>query len=354
MFSRLWQTGSAAPRDPASIKLAAATLAVAGDVSAQVSAVDILEKGRRNTAGATAAPLAAALAEAYFQAKQYDKLLAIADDLVKQLPQSQTAVLLATRAAYAAGGQKEGRRVVETNIGRFDQEPMALRTIGGVAMPFGDVETSAKLTCQIIDSGRATPGDYNQIAWGDLMAAKTSPASVEAANQGVLMMGNRPGSGLLHTLAAVEADSGKETEARAVLLQRMERAASCKATIRANRRWWCPKAQRGARRLNPAALEPTLTVQPGQSDSWVPWKFETKFLRLFRPAAMGDRINGWSVCWIGGWDKCRVLIVVMVERPRRPGAIPARKSQEQVLVSSGDRPRRLAIGAPTGRHYLAS
>jgi hypothetical protein len=43
---------------------------------------------------------------------------------------------------------------------------------------------------------------------------------------------------------------------------------------------------------------------------------ETKFLRLFKPAALGDRINGWRVCWVGGWDKCWVLFVVMVERPR--------------------------------------
>jgi site-specific recombinase XerD len=33
-------------------------------------------------------------------------------------------------------------------------------------------------------------------------------------------------------------------------------------------------------------------------------------------AALGDRIDGWRVCWIGGWDKCRVLFVVMVERQR--------------------------------------
>jgi hypothetical protein len=44
---------------------------------------------------------------------------------------------------------------------------------------------------------------------------------------------------------------------------------------------------------------------------------ETKFLRLFKPVALGDRIDGWLVCWIGGWDKCRVLFVVMVQRPRR-------------------------------------
>jgi hypothetical protein len=43
---------------------------------------------------------------------------------------------------------------------------------------------------------------------------------------------------------------------------------------------------------------------------------ETKFLRLFKPVALGDRIDGWRVCWVGGWDKCRVVFVVMVERPR--------------------------------------
>ena len=43
---------------------------------------------------------------------------------------------------------------------------------------------------------------------------------------------------------------------------------------------------------------------------------ETKFLRLFKPVALGDHIGGWRVCWVGGWDKCLVLFVVMVERPR--------------------------------------
>jgi hypothetical protein len=41
---------------------------------------------------------------------------------------------------------------------------------------------------------------------------------------------------------------------------------------------------------------------------------ETKFLRLFKPAALGERIDGRRVCWIGGWDKCWVVFVVMVER----------------------------------------
>jgi hypothetical protein len=64
---------------------------------------------------------------------------------------------------------------------------------------------------------------------------------------------------------------------------------------------------------------------------------ETKFLRLPSPAVMGQRIDGWRVCWVGGWDKGRVLFVVMVERPRRqhPGRI--RRSKLVSLQSKGRR-----------------
>ena len=46
---------------------------------------------------------------------------------------------------------------------------------------------------------------------------------------------------------------------------------------------------------------------------------QTRFLRLRKPAVLGDRINGWRVCWLGGWDKGKVFFVVMVERvvPKR-------------------------------------
>ena len=45
----------------------------------------------------------------------------------------------------------------------------------------------------------------------------------------------------------------------------------------------------------------------------VAMQVETKFLRLRRAAALGERIDGWRVCWLGGWDRGRVFFVVMVE-----------------------------------------
>ena len=43
---------------------------------------------------------------------------------------------------------------------------------------------------------------------------------------------------------------------------------------------------------------------------------QTKFLRLFHAVPLGHRIDGWRVCWVGGWDRCHVLFVVMLEAPR--------------------------------------
>jgi hypothetical protein len=54
----------------------------------------------------------------------------------------------------------------------------------------------------------------------------------------------------------------------------------------------------------------------------------TQFLRLTKPAALGNRINGWRVCWVGGWDRCRVLFVVMVESKRAAGAVKSKQRAE--------------------------
>jgi len=41
---------------------------------------------------------------------------------------------------------------------------------------------------------------------------------------------------------------------------------------------------------------------------------ETKFLRLPKPVELGEQIEGWRVCWLGGWDKNRIFYMVMVVR----------------------------------------
>ena len=39
---------------------------------------------------------------------------------------------------------------------------------------------------------------------------------------------------------------------------------------------------------------------------------ETTFLRLSQAVALGSEIDGWRVCWLGGWGRCRLFYFVMV------------------------------------------
>ena len=47
-----------------------------------------------------------------------------------------------------------------------------------------------------------------------------------------------------------------------------------------------------------------------------PMSLETKYLHLQQPVSMGHRIDGWRVCWLGGWDKQRLFFVVMLVRAK--------------------------------------
>jgi hypothetical protein len=46
-------------------------------------------------------------------------------------------------------------------------------------------------------------------------------------------------------------------------------------------------------------------------------QLETKFLRLRQPVKLRDEIDGWRVCWLGGWDTNRLFYMVMVVREGR-------------------------------------
>jgi hypothetical protein len=61
---------------------------------------------------------------------------------------------------------------------------------------------------------------------------------------------------------------------------------------------------------------------------------ETKFLRLRQPVALGFEIDGWRVCWLGGWGKHRLYYFVMVTRVNAAkyqghAARPLRRTQER-------------------------
>lgn len=41
---------------------------------------------------------------------------------------------------------------------------------------------------------------------------------------------------------------------------------------------------------------------------------ETKYLYLPQEIALGEQIDGWKVCWLGGWGRDRLFYYVRVAR----------------------------------------
>ena len=41
---------------------------------------------------------------------------------------------------------------------------------------------------------------------------------------------------------------------------------------------------------------------------------ETRFLKLCSSVEVGAIVDGWTVSWVGGWDRARVFFLVMVIR----------------------------------------
>ena len=57
-----------------------------------------------------------------------------------------------------------------------------------------------------------------------------------------------------------------------------------------------------------------MTVRTARSHFCPVMNLETKYVHLRKPVALGHRIDGWRVCWVGGWDRQRVFFVVMLLR----------------------------------------
>ena len=70
---------------------------------------------------------------------------------------------------------------------------------------------------------------------------------------------------------------------------------------------------------------------------------QTKFLWLCKPVLLGDHIDDWRICWLGGWDKRRVFFVVMVEREcEEPVELPDPRTESQNQLPSGNSSMALA------------
>jgi transglutaminase-like putative cysteine protease/tetratricopeptide (TPR) repeat protein len=216
-FARLWEQGEEGSAEQ--IRVAAVSL-LADEPTAWNLALPILDKAVHSGTASSSEFATLALAQAYISGKD-PKSAAVTEQLLKAHPRSETALTLGLEGAYISGGKKAADHFLELNMPRFDQDFEALRAVASMAMVYDDTDRSIALTQSMIDAGQARSEDFNRIAWASLMAGKVTSKTLELSNRGILLSGNQA-TGLLHTLAAVDAELAREGEARQTILQRMK------------------------------------------------------------------------------------------------------------------------------------
>lgn len=214
-FYHFWQPGSGRGADE--IRFAAASLIAVGDGAE--SAVPILKEGLEAAEGPTARRrFEIALARAYSELERYPELLEIARRWLGENPESETAHTHLSRALRGLDRTEELEKAARERAERIAADPWALRTLAQLAQQRDDLHGAEENYRRLIDSGKASSGDYNNLAWNALIRGGVTEEDLADSRRAVSISG-ASGFASLHTLAALYAELDRGLEAREVLLQ---------------------------------------------------------------------------------------------------------------------------------------
>jgi len=221
LFARFWTTGSS-PTDnagPDAIRIAAIALTIQKP-SSQAPLEPALAAFK---AAPTSTDLTLLLAYAYLNHQDGAIARTYTDKLLAQYPDSITAITLTGRVDWLLRDFASWSTLLSNRLAKRPTDHDLLLQSAYEAEDESDFARARKALQQIIDSGKATSMDYNNLAWLGLFDAHVDAASIEAAQQANSLTKNASFSEI-HTLACLYAAQGKTTEARQLLLAGMAAA----------------------------------------------------------------------------------------------------------------------------------
>ncbi|HPW55884.1 MAG TPA: DUF3857 domain-containing protein [Thermoanaerobaculaceae bacterium] len=215
LFPRIWSKGD--PADPARLRLAGALLATSAPLArTMVASLELACKDVSGDGLELACELA--LAQAYGNARKFDLQLGVAQRLLDAYPDSDRALVLVGMAARGLANWDLAVRSAQARLERTPGDREATRLLARALGEKGDYSSALRELQRLVDDGKETPGDYNQLAWYALLAGKLDDATVTQAQRAVERSGGVT-YGALHTQAAVFAERGQTTEAYQTILK---------------------------------------------------------------------------------------------------------------------------------------
>ncbi|MGD0736198.1 MAG: DUF3857 domain-containing transglutaminase family protein [Terracidiphilus sp.] len=220
VLPRFWTIGSSKPGadSPEAMRLAAISL-LAGSMDAKPYLAEI-SADRDKATGQRQTDLDLLLAFAAMSAEQPAIGMPAAKRLMDQEPDSAVALNLAAQGYELLNDAPSLQALLAPRL-KKKPDDRDLLSVQVRAYELARDFKAAQATAQkVLDSGKATTGDYNNYAWIGLFHDDLGDDITKAAQQSV-QMGKNSGFAELHTLACIYAAQGKTTEARQVLDQAM-------------------------------------------------------------------------------------------------------------------------------------
>jgi Flp pilus assembly protein TadD len=218
-FPYFWNKGQEADID--AIKTASLVLAPSKSLKNDDVAA-LLQLREKFKTDELKARLDVVLASAYQAQEKWPELAAVAERLLRQFPDSNTALRFASNAYSNGKRLDDWDKLVQSRLAKRPDDADNLLFAARLAGEKGDYAKARELMKKLIDRGTATAIDLNLYAWDALfMPGPIGPDSVEAAERANEMTKNAEFS-ILHTVACIYARSGKGAQANTVLLKAME------------------------------------------------------------------------------------------------------------------------------------
>lgn len=220
LFPRFWTIGSSKPgaNSPEAMRLAAISLLV-GSMDARAYRAEIAAD-RDKATGQQQEDLDLLLAESAIFSEQPAIALPAVKRLMALEPDSPLAVNLAGRCYTQQNDPASWQAMLTPLLAKKPGDYDLLGEQVSLYALAGDFKSAQQTQQKILDTGKATAGDYNEYAWLGLFHNDLGDDITKAAQQSVQMT-NNSSFATLHTLACIYAAQGKTTEARQELQDAM-------------------------------------------------------------------------------------------------------------------------------------
>ena len=218
-FARLWQKEKPSA-SAGEIRLAAAALTAGSEFGEESASVLATLRDQAATEDAKNA-IDVALVRAYAHMHEWNKVIPIVERLSKAHPDSGSAFTTWANALMATDKMEEAVAITKERLERMPKDAAGMRQMALIFSKKGDYDSAVTWSRRLVDDIEPTNHDYNEAAWIALFRGKELDRAIDDARRATADENSADGN-MLHTLAALYAESGKSVEARQALLKSID------------------------------------------------------------------------------------------------------------------------------------